>query len=130
MGIYSGAGWFFVAVCVGRLLNFGTYDSLKEWSHAGNGPQMNDVTQSLVFGGTSAVLSNLLLVPFDVITQQLQAHQESTRKSNAVPMPSLDKRNLSTSALQASVEAPVQKFSIPKLIKAEGGISFVSNQHT
>ncbi|RIA89329.1 mitochondrial carrier domain-containing protein [Glomus cerebriforme] len=107
-GLYKGVGVYALGSIGGRLVHFSTYDALRDRVHKGRGRSLglgwlencNQTTINAFLGTLSAITTSSFMVPFDVISQQLQVSKSNSSKNtntNNVPNSSaLPKRQIST----------------------------------
>jgi hypothetical protein len=109
-GLYKGVGVYALGSIGGRLVHFSTYDALRDRVRKGRGKGLglswlencSQTTTNAFLGTLSAITTSSFMVPFDVISQQLQVSKPISPLKNAntnnVPNSStLPRRQISTS---------------------------------
>ncbi|CAB4400671.1 mitochondrial carrier [Rhizophagus irregularis] len=109
-GLYKGVGVYALGSIGGRLVHFSTYDALRDRVHKGNGKSLglgwlescSQTTINAFLGTLSAVTTSSFMVPFDVISQQLQVSKANlstnTSTNNITNYSALFRRQISTSS--------------------------------
>ncbi|CAI2170138.1 14362_t:CDS:1 [Funneliformis geosporum] len=112
-GLYKGVGVHALGSIGGRLVHFSTYDALRDRVYRGRGKGIglswlegcSQTTTNAFLGTLSAITTSSFIVPFDVISQQLQVSRspssssKGTNTNNNVPALSKSKRQISTSTI-------------------------------
>ncbi|CAG8577722.1 19933_t:CDS:1 [Racocetra persica] len=107
-GFFKGVGVYGLGSICGRLVHFSTYDALRDIVHKGKGGSIglgwlenrNHSTINALLGTLSAVITSSFMIPFDVVSQQLQVSRSAIFSPNNITQinntsPSL-KRAIST----------------------------------
>ncbi|CAG8472216.1 5577_t:CDS:2 [Dentiscutata heterogama] len=79
-GFFKGVGVYGLGSISGRLVHFSTYDALRDMVYKGKGSSVglgwlenrSHTTINALLGTLSAVITSSFMIPFDVISQQLQ----------------------------------------------------------
>ncbi|CAG8829532.1 22319_t:CDS:1 [Gigaspora margarita] len=91
-GFFKGVGVYGLGSISGRLVHFSTYDALRDMVHKGKGSSVglgwlenrSHSTINALLGTLSAVITSSFMIPFDVISQQLQVSKSPLLASNNV----------------------------------------------
>ena len=106
-GLYKGVGVYALGSIGGRLVHFATYDALRDRVHKGKGKRLglswlescSQTTTNAFLGTLSAITTSSFMVPFDVISQQLQVSKSNfSKNTNINNVSSPLKRQISTSS--------------------------------
>ncbi|CAG8630067.1 148_t:CDS:1 [Ambispora gerdemannii] len=107
-GLYKGMSVYALGSISGRLVHFATYDALRERVYKGQGNSVglgwlegrDPATINGTLGTIAAVTTSSFMVPFDVITQQLQISKKEVTNTHNVNIPlaenTLPKRKIHT----------------------------------
>ncbi|RUS21458.1 mitochondrial carrier domain-containing protein [Endogone sp. FLAS-F59071] len=120
--LFQGAVSFTTASTAAKLIQFGAYDWMRVWVNKNRGvyPELltNDKVVSAVLGSISALITVSLMVPFDVVSQQLTVDMEY-KKAAA--------KSMATAAAISSSTSPV---TVNTLGVSAQGISTGRGLHT
>lgn len=120
--LFQGAVSFTTASTAAKLIQFGAYDWMRVWVNRNRElyPELltNDKAVSAVLGSISALITVSLMVPFDVVSQQLTVDMEY-KKAAA--------KSMATAAAIASSTSPV---TVNTLGVSAQGISNGRGMHT
>ncbi|CAH1765368.1 23231_t:CDS:2 [Entrophospora sp. SA101] len=92
-GLFKGVSVYAMGSIGGRLVHFATYDALRERVGKGNAKNIglswleghSQTTINAFLGTLSAVITSSFMVPFDVISQQLQISKASSSGIDTLP---------------------------------------------
>ncbi|CAG8669387.1 23414_t:CDS:2 [Dentiscutata erythropus] len=91
-GFFKGVGVYGLGSISGRLVHFSTYDALRDMVYKGKGSSVglgwlenrSHSTINALLGTLSAVITSSFMIPFDVISQQLQVSRSPHFSTNNV----------------------------------------------
>ncbi|CAJ0757765.1 20769_t:CDS:1 [Entrophospora sp. SA101] len=124
-GLFKGVSVYAMGSIGGRLVHFATYDALRERVGKGNAKNIglswleghSQTTINAFLGTLSAVITSSFMVPFDVISQQLQISKASSSGIDTVipggELPSLNNNNNNNSKISKRTISTTSSKKLP-----------------